>query len=200
VETWHHWRTLIRRSGQAEGYTVPSNYHSPPRPPPGGWTAPSGSGPPHYRGFTITIIYMHHIRQDSTGRVISPTQRPLPDNTQHSQETDIHAPSGIRTHKPARERPQTHDLDHAATEIGNNNNNERECAHIQPLSIKDEKSDLKFFLYIFRSFEMEFRSSLDWYNFFNSHVSSATEAFSVDTSEMWLCLSCRWVEWRLRLL
>jgi hypothetical protein len=29
--------------------------------------------------------------QDSTGRVISPTQRPLHDNTQHSQETDIHA-------------------------------------------------------------------------------------------------------------
>jgi hypothetical protein len=30
--------------------------------------------------------------------VISPTQRPLPDNTQHSQETDIHAPGGIRNH------------------------------------------------------------------------------------------------------
>jgi hypothetical protein len=30
--------------------------------------------------------------------VISPTQRPLPDNTQHSQETDIHVPCWIRTH------------------------------------------------------------------------------------------------------
>jgi len=30
--------------------------------------------------------------------VISPTQRPLPDNTQHSQETDIQASGGIRTH------------------------------------------------------------------------------------------------------
>jgi hypothetical protein len=28
---------------------------------------------------------------------MSPMQRPLPDNTQHSQETDIHAPGGIRT-------------------------------------------------------------------------------------------------------
>jgi len=27
-----------------------------------------------------------------------PTQRPLPDNTQHSQQTNIHAPGGIRTH------------------------------------------------------------------------------------------------------
>jgi hypothetical protein len=30
--------------------------------------------------------------------VISSSQRPLPDNTQHSQETDVHAPGGIRTH------------------------------------------------------------------------------------------------------
>jgi hypothetical protein len=34
--------------------------------------------------------------------VIGPTQRPLCDNTQHSQETDIHAPGGIRTHKPSK--------------------------------------------------------------------------------------------------
>jgi len=30
--------------------------------------------------------------------VINPSQRPLPDNTQHSQQTNIHAPCGIRTH------------------------------------------------------------------------------------------------------
>ena len=33
---------------------------------------------------------MHHSRKDSSGRVISPSQRLLPDNTQHSQQTDIH--------------------------------------------------------------------------------------------------------------
>jgi len=27
----------------------------------------------------------------------SSSQRPLPDNTQHSQQTDIHAPGGVRT-------------------------------------------------------------------------------------------------------
>jgi hypothetical protein len=32
--------------------------------------------------------------------VISPTQRPLPDKAQHSQETHIHAPGGIRTQNP----------------------------------------------------------------------------------------------------
>jgi len=44
----------------------------------------------------------HHTRQDSSGRVISPTQRPLPDNTQHSQQTNNHAPGGIRTHNPSK--------------------------------------------------------------------------------------------------
>ena len=39
----------------------------------------------------------HHSRQDSSGRVISSSQRHLPDNTQHSQQTNIHAPGGIRT-------------------------------------------------------------------------------------------------------
>ena len=38
-----------------------------------------------------------HSRQDSSGRVISSSQRPLPDNTRHSQQTNIHAPGGIRT-------------------------------------------------------------------------------------------------------
>ena len=40
----------------------------------------------------------HHSRQDSSGRVISPSQRPLPDNTQHSQQTDICVAGGIWTH------------------------------------------------------------------------------------------------------
>jgi len=34
--------------------------------------------------------------------VIVPLQRPLPDNTQHSQQTDIHDPGGIRTHNISR--------------------------------------------------------------------------------------------------
>jgi hypothetical protein len=54
---------------------------------------------------------------DSSGRVISPTQRPLPDDTQNSLETDIHAPRGFEPTIPASERPQTHALDRAATGI-----------------------------------------------------------------------------------
>jgi hypothetical protein len=48
------------------------------------------------QGFEITDT-RHSV--DSSGRVISPWQRPLPDNIQHSQETDI---GGIRTHYPSK--------------------------------------------------------------------------------------------------
>jgi hypothetical protein len=41
-------------------------------------------------GFAITLRH-DHSRQDSSGRVISSSQRPLPANTQFSRETDIHA-------------------------------------------------------------------------------------------------------------
>ena len=44
----------------------------------------------------------HHSRFESSGRVISSSQRPLPDNTQHSQQTNFHAPGGIRTHDLSR--------------------------------------------------------------------------------------------------
>ena len=39
-------------------------------------------------------------------------------NTQHLQQTDIHAPAGFDPAIPAREPPQTYDLDHAAAAIG----------------------------------------------------------------------------------
>ena len=60
----------------------------------------------------------HHSLEDYSGRVISPSQRPLPDNTQHSQQTDKHpCPGGIRTHNLSK-RPQTYALDRAATGTG----------------------------------------------------------------------------------
>jgi len=42
----------------------------------------------------------HHAQQDSSGPEISLSQRPLPDNTRHSQETNIHGPGVIRTCNP----------------------------------------------------------------------------------------------------
>jgi hypothetical protein len=43
----------------------------------------------------------HHSRKASSGRVISSSQRPLPDNTQHSRQTSIPL-DGIRTHNLSR--------------------------------------------------------------------------------------------------
>ena len=40
----------------------------------------------------------HHSQSYSSGQMTSQSHRPLPDNTQHSQQTDIYAPGGIRTH------------------------------------------------------------------------------------------------------
>ena len=48
----------------------------------------------------------------------SPTQRPLPEDTQHSQQTDINHPGGIRAAVPTSERPQTHALYCAVTGVG----------------------------------------------------------------------------------
>jgi hypothetical protein len=57
--------------------------------------------PHRSRGFLITHT-TRHSRYDSSGRVISSSQRPLPDNTQHAQQTNIHARGGIRTHDCSR--------------------------------------------------------------------------------------------------
>ena len=48
--------------------------------------------------FLRSHITTHHSRYDSSGRVISSSQKALPDNTQYSKETDIHAHGRIRTH------------------------------------------------------------------------------------------------------
>jgi hypothetical protein len=68
--------------------------------------APSGPGPAHFRGFMITLLDTTH------SVVVSTTHRRLPDNTQHSRETNIHDPGGIQTHNPsqrtaAHPRPRT---------------------------------------------------------------------------------------------
>jgi hypothetical protein len=34
--------------------------------------------------------------------MFSPKQKPVHENTQHSQETDIHTPGGIQTHDPSK--------------------------------------------------------------------------------------------------
>ena len=51
--------------------------------------------PPHFRCFEMTVTSIYHTI------VIGPSQRPLPDNTQHSRQTDRHTPGRIRTRSPS---------------------------------------------------------------------------------------------------
>jgi len=72
----------------------------------GGWEAqqaPVGHG-----------VLFHEL---SRSQVISPSQRPLPDNTQQSQQTDM-PPVGFEPTISAGERPQTYALDRAVTGTG----------------------------------------------------------------------------------
>ena len=56
----------------------------------------------HTQTDTHTHAHAHtYTKQDSTGRVIGVSQRPLLDYKQHSQETNIHAPGCIRTRNPS---------------------------------------------------------------------------------------------------
>jgi len=83
------------------------------------WSScPIGPRSHHLRSFAITLTYTHHTRYDPSGRVISPLQRPLRDNTQPSQQTDSMTPAGFETTIPTSDRLQTHTLDRVATGIG----------------------------------------------------------------------------------
>ena len=57
------------------------------------------------------LSYIHHSWQDSSGRVTSPSQRPLHDNTQHSKQTSM-PPAGFEPAIPISDRPQNHALDY----------------------------------------------------------------------------------------
>ena len=46
---------------------------------------------------STTLLGLGLLMEHTSGRVISPSQRPLPYNTQRSQDTSTHAPGGIQT-------------------------------------------------------------------------------------------------------
>jgi hypothetical protein len=68
----------------------------------------SAQQPPVAHGLLIHKVYRsnkttHHSLYKSSGRVNSSSQRPLPDNTKHSQQPDIHDPVEIRTRNLSRQ-------------------------------------------------------------------------------------------------
>ena len=74
-------------------------------------TAPSGPGPPQYRGFKTTHT-PHSVGFHWT------SDQPVNLWQYTTQQTDIHAPAGFESAIPAGQRPQTHALDCADTGIG----------------------------------------------------------------------------------
>jgi len=83
-----------------------------------GATVHSGSGPPHYRGFTITFIWAHCWEEflwDSDQPDAKTSTRP----THHNHKRQTSMPPAVFEHAvPKRERPQTHVIVRAATGIG----------------------------------------------------------------------------------
>ena len=75
------------------------------------------SSPQWATAASFTRFIDHTQRHPTVGRTVdegtTPSQRPLPDNTQHSQQTDRHAPGEIRTYNLSRRvapdlRPRGH--------------------------------------------------------------------------------------------
>jgi hypothetical protein len=64
------------------------------------------------------VIYLRHF-QDSFGRVISPSQRPLPTQDNKTQKDDKHPLTSIRTHDLIVQVSKAFHLDLAATGTGN---------------------------------------------------------------------------------
>ena len=68
------------------------------------WRGP----PPHWAKASSSSRLLdhtqtHHSRWDSSGRVMSSSQGPTPDNTRQSQATDFHNSGGIRTRNPSKQ-------------------------------------------------------------------------------------------------
>jgi hypothetical protein len=78
---------------------------------------PDSRSLPPLKGLRDHTHWTRPSRYDSSGRGISPTQRPLPDNTQQSQETGINAPSGFQIDNPSKRAAANPRLDRAATGI-----------------------------------------------------------------------------------
>ena len=84
---------------------------------PQGATAPSGPGPPHYRGFTITLRHTTLGRTPLDERSARRRDIYLTTHNTHKKETSM-PPAGFEPAIPASERPQNHALDSAATRTG----------------------------------------------------------------------------------
>ena len=80
-------------------------------------TASSGPGPPHYRGFTITLRHSTFGRTPLDEGPASRRHLHLTTHNTHKRQTSM-PPAKFEPAIPASERPKTHALDRAANGIG----------------------------------------------------------------------------------
>ena len=64
------------------------------------------------------LLFRFHTRYETSGRVISTSQRPILDNTQRLSVADIHDAKGFEPPIAVSERPHTHAFDGVAPENG----------------------------------------------------------------------------------
>jgi hypothetical protein len=72
--------------------------------------------------------------------MIGPSQRLIPDNTQHSQETEM-SPVGFEPAIPQSEGSQIHALDRAASGVGKLYINMHECVRYPVISVAGTKNN-----------------------------------------------------------
>jgi hypothetical protein len=105
------------------------------------------------RASSLSRLHDHtqttHTRGDSSGRVIRPSQRTVPDST---QQTDIHDPGGIRNRNPSkradadpRVRPRGHWSRHIFVS----------CGLQLPLEFRSASSVLQYAVHIFISVQLD---------------------------------------------
>ena len=79
----------------------------------------NGSTAQVVQSFFCELPRSHTVTPHSSGSVIDPSQRPLPDNTQYYQKTSM-PPEGFEPAIPASDQLHTLALDRAGTGIGDN--------------------------------------------------------------------------------
>jgi len=85
--------------------------------PPHGATAPSGPGPPHYRGFTMTLRHTTLGRTPLSKWSARRRDPYLTSHSTHNRQTSM-PPAGFELTIPASKQPQTHAYDRAVTGNG----------------------------------------------------------------------------------
>jgi hypothetical protein len=95
----------------------------------------------------------NHTRQDSSGRVISASQRPVPDKNNNQKRQTSVLPAGFEPTVPASEQLQTHALDRAATGIGYDNHTKYK--YNMWANFRDLCGKIKWITYYFLSLTMK---------------------------------------------